>query len=109
MQVQNISGDDLFVPYADRVVEAGEWLEVAEEDVESFVHQETNWFAPDYVWPEDDAESDDAGRGEAVNAETGVVTPPGQALPPIEQSDGTPLDPPDHDVDTDDVDTPEEN
>lgn len=36
-------------------------------------------------------ESDVAGAGEAVNAETGEVTAPGQPLPTIEQEDGEPL------------------
>lgn len=36
-------------------------------------------------------ESDTAGTGEAVNADTGEVTAPGDQLPTIEQEDGTPL------------------
>jgi predicted O-methyltransferase YrrM len=39
-------------------------------------------------------ESDTAGTGEAVNADTGEVTPAGQPLPEIEQTDGEPLPPP---------------
>lgn len=36
-------------------------------------------------------ESDIAGTGPAVNAETGEVTQPGEPLPPIVQEGGTPL------------------
>jgi hypothetical protein len=38
-------------------------------------------------------QSDTAGTGEAVNADTGEVTPPGHPLPTIEQQDGEPLTP----------------
>lgn len=44
-------------------------------------------------------ESDTAGTGEAVNADTGEVTQPGEPLPPVEDDgDGTPLDPPQTDA-----------
>lgn len=36
-------------------------------------------------------ESETAGTGEAVNAETGEVTAPGEPLPVIEQADGEPI------------------
>lgn len=39
-------------------------------------------------------ESDTAGTGGAVNAETGEITQPGEPLPPIEGGDGQPLEPP---------------
>lgn len=39
-------------------------------------------------------ESETAGTGETVNAETGEVTPPGEPQPAIEQDGGTPLAPP---------------
>lgn len=38
-------------------------------------------------------ESDTAGTGGAVNAETGEVTAPGEPLPPIESEGGQPLEP----------------
>lgn len=38
-------------------------------------------------------ESDTAGTGPAVNAETGEVTQPGEPLPAIAQDGGTPLEP----------------
>jgi hypothetical protein len=44
--------------------------------------------------PGEVVDSETAGTGEAVNADTGEVTPGGQALPTIEQSDGEPIDSP---------------
>lgn len=38
-----------------------------------------------------EVESETAGTGEAVNAETGEVTQPGESLPSIPQTDGEPL------------------
>jgi predicted O-methyltransferase YrrM len=41
--------------------------------------------------PAEIVESDTAGTGEAVNADTGEITAPGEPLPPIEQDDGEAL------------------
>lgn len=46
-------------------------------------------------------ESDTAGTGDAINADTGEVTAPGDPLPPIEGTGGTPLDPPQPGADAD--------
>jgi hypothetical protein len=54
---------------------------------------ETVAASPDSQVPGELVQSDVAGTGEAVNAETGEVTPPGQPLPAIEQDSGEQLQP----------------
>lgn len=108
-------GDEITVRdenFVDRAWPTSTWELVEPPEIDGYTDQSTDeailWAEP---LPEPDAdeiegvlvESETAGTGPAINADTGEVTQPGDQLPPVGDPDGEPLEPVDTDDPTGDV------